>query len=129
MKKVFVLSHITARQRAAQAVAEAPAGHVVTISEPTRNSDQNAAMWPILDAFSRQLLWPVNGQMTRLSADEWKDLLTCAFRRETRMAAGLDGGFVMLGQRTSTFSKREFSEWLDFLHATAADRGVVLEHA
>lgn len=39
---------------------------------------------------------------------------------------GLDGGVVMLGQRTSQFSKREFSEWLEFLHATAADRGVTV---
>ena len=37
---------------------------------------------------------------------------------------GVYGGVFMLGQRTSKFSKVEFSEWLEFLHATAADRGV-----
>ena len=42
---------------------------------------------------------------------------------------GLDGGMVMLGARTSTMSKREFSEWLEFLHATAVDRGIELEPA
>jgi hypothetical protein len=37
---------------------------------------------------------------------------------------GLNGGVVMLGLRTSRMSKREFSEYLEFLHATAAERGV-----
>jgi sugar phosphate isomerase/epimerase len=39
---------------------------------------------------------------------------------------GLDGGIVMLGQRTSRFTKPQFAEWIEFLYATAADRGVVL---
>jgi hypothetical protein len=121
----FILSHDMARQRAVEAVKTAPAGYAVTVAEPTRNGDQNAAMWPILQAFADQLDWPVNGRMAKLSPDEWKDLLSAAFRKEqNRVAPGLDGGFVMLGQRTSKFSKREFSEWLEFLHATAADRGV-----
>jgi hypothetical protein len=34
---------------------------------------------------------------------------------------------VMLGQRTSKFKKDKFSEWLEFLYATAALRGVHLE--
>ena len=41
---------------------------------------------------------------------------------------GLDGGVVMLGQRTSKFGKKEFSEWLEFLHATAAAREVDLHY-
>lgn len=43
-----------------------------------------------------------------------------------RAAPGLDGGMVLLGQRTSKFGKREFGEWLEFLNATA-QRGVGLE--
>ena len=129
-KQVFILSHPTARQRAQQAVQNAPEGHVMTLAEPTRNLEQNAAQWPILQAFSDCLVWPVNGRMETLTPDEWKDILTAAFRREsTRVAMGLDGGMVMLGARTSTMSKREFSEWLEFLHATAIDRGIELEPA
>lgn len=130
MKQVFILSHQTARQRAQQAIQTAQDGHVVTLSEPTRNLEQNAAQWPILQAFSDCLVWPVNGRMETLTPDEWKDILTAAFRRETtRVAMGMDGGIVMLGARTSTMSKREFSEWLEFLHATAVDRGIELEPA
>jgi hypothetical protein len=41
---------------------------------------------------------------------------------------GMDGGMVMLGSRTSKFSKAQFSEWLEFLHATAADREIDLNY-
>lgn len=127
-KQRFILAHDMARRGAMEAVARAPAGFVVEIKEPGRSLDQNAAMWPILEAFSRQLLWPVNGQMTKMAPEEWKDVLTAAFRGEqARLAMGLDGGVVMLGQRTSRFSKREFSEWIEFLHSVAAERGVELE--
>lgn len=60
-----------------------------------------------------------------MTADEWKDVLTAAFRNETsRLAMGLEGGVVMLGMRTSKMTKKEFSNWLEFLNSVAADRGV-----
>lgn len=130
MKQTFVLAHATARQRAVDAVRNAPEGFAVTVAEPSRNLEQNAAQWPILQAFADQLKWPVNGSMESLTAEEFKDILTAAFKRETvRVAMGLDGGMVMLGARTSKMGKREFSEWLDFLNATAAARGVEIEYA
>lgn len=126
-KRVFMLAHPAARANAVHAVQTAPEGYCVTIREPNRTLEQNAAQWPILEAFSAQLQWPVNGQMVHMTAEEWKDVLTAAFQRETaRLAMGLDGGVVMLGQRTSKFGKRRFSEWLEFLHAVAAMRGVVV---
>ncbi len=130
MKQTFHLVHPVARQRAAQALQNAPEGHVMTLAEPTRNLEQNAAQWPILQSFAEQLQWPVNGRMIFMDADDWKHVLSAAFHKETALIAhGLDGGVVMLGARTSTMSKREFSEWLDFLNATAADRGIELETA
>jgi hypothetical protein len=126
-KRTLRLVNDTARLMAVRELQRAPEGYVVTISEPTRSLDQNAAQWPILQAFADQLEWPVNGRMVKMTADDWKDLLSAAFRKETaRLAVGLDGGIVMLGLRTSKMGKREFSEWLEFLHATAADRGVVV---
>lgn len=125
MKQVFILAHDEARRRALEAVKTAPDGFKVTIAEPSRTLDQNAAQWPILEAFSAQLQWPVNGAMCTLEPEEWKDILTAAFRREAvRVAQGLDGGMVMLGMRTSKMPKKTFSEYLDFLHATAVERGV-----
>lgn len=101
---------------------------VVVASEETRNSEQNALMWVLLQAFSDQLEWPVNGQMVKLTPEEWKDLLSAAYKRESqRVAMGIDGGMVMLGLRTSKMGKREFAEFIDFIHSVAADRGVELE--
>ena len=128
-KRFFKLVHAQARRNAREAVESAPDGYCVTVSEPTRSLDQNAAMWPILQAFADQLQWPVNGQMVWMTPDEWKDLLTAAFRREAvRVAMGLDGGMVMLGSRTSKFSVREMSDFLEFLNATAAARDVDLNY-
>ena len=111
-----------------QCVADAPEGWVVTVREPTRNLEQNALLWVMLGAFAKQLQWPVNGQMVSLEADEWKDLLSAAFKRESqRVAMGLDGGMVMLGMRTSKMGKAQFGEFLEFVQATAAARGVILD--
>ena len=124
----FILAHHEARRRAMQAVADAPDGYVVRVDEPTRNGEQNALLWVWLTAFAGQLEWPVNGRMVRLSPEEWKDILSAAYKREgQRVAAGIDGGMVMLGLRTSRMGKREFAEFLEFVMATAALRGVVLD--
>ena len=126
-KRIFILRNESIRRLAQTAIWDAPEGYQVTLSEPPRTLDQNSAQWPLLEAFSKQLEWPINGMMTKITPEDWKDILTSAFKRETvRVAMGLDGGMVMLGQRTSKFKKAEFSEYLEFLHATAALRGVTV---
>ena len=128
MKQTFYLVHAQARALALRALLAAADGMCITISEASRTLEQNAAQWPILAAFSNQLLWPVNGEMVQMNEEEWKDVLTCCFRQEVpRIAAGMNGGNVMLGSRTSGFKKGEFSEWLEFLNATAVDRDVEVE--
>ena len=100
---------------------------VLTIKPETRSAAQNRLMWPLLTAFSKQLQWPVNGEMVWMTPDEWKDVLSAGFHGESvRLAMGLSGGVVMLGRRTSKFTKAQFSEWIEFLYATAAARGVRL---
>jgi hypothetical protein len=124
--RIFGLVSEQARKNCAHFAMTGPEGWIARFSEPTRSHAQNAAQWPILEAFAKQLKWPVNGSMAELSADEWKDILTAAFQGDTvRLAMGLNGGIVMLGLRTSKMGKKQFSDWLEFLHATAALRGVV----
>ena len=126
-KRILKLTGSLAKQAACRYVNEAPEGYMVTIAEPKRTLDQNAAQWPYLEAFANQLMWPVNGQMVKITADDWKDILTCAFRNESpRVAMGMNGGMVLLGQRTSKFSKKDFSDWMEFLVSTAIDRDVVV---
>ena len=125
----FVLAHDVARERAMQAVQAAPMGFSVRVAEPTRSVEQNAALWPLLDAFSVQKQWPVNGALMTLSAEEWKDLLSASFAQEQMRMSPLVGGpgMVMLGLRTSGMGKKRFSEFLEFIHAIAADLGVDLD--
>jgi len=124
-KHVFHLIHDRARENAKVLINSAPDGYIVTISEPNRSLSQNSAQWPLLQAFAEQLEWPINGRMGKISADDWKDILTAAFKQElARVAPGLNGGMVLLGARTSKFKVKEFSDWIEFLHATASERGV-----
>jgi len=128
-KHTYRLAHEEARRRAHAGVENAPDGYIVTVQEPTRTLEQNAAQWPILQAFADQVQWPVNGKMVWLTDEEWKDILTAAFQGETvRLAQGLNGGVVMLGLKTSKFGKNQFSDWLEFLHATAAAKEVDLHY-
>jgi NinB protein len=57
VKQIFRLVHAEARRRAAEACMSAPDGFVVRISEPTRNLEQNAAMWAALGEVSEQVVW------------------------------------------------------------------------
>lgn len=126
--KVYRLVNQQVRQAACREIMEAPEGYVVKLTEPTRTLEQNALLWPLLACFSAQLQWPVNGSMTKLEPEEWKDILTAAFEQESlRIAQGLNGGAVMLGRRTSQYSKSRMSEFVEFLYAAGTERGVMFE--
>lgn len=121
----YRLIDMARRKLACQAIVDAPAGAIVTIREATRTLDQNAMLWPLLTDLSRQVEWPVNGTPQRLSKEEWKDIATASLRSEMRIAAGMDGGAVILGRRTSTMSKRMFSDLLEIIMAFGSAQGVV----
>ena len=124
-KRTFRLISPEVRRRAAEFCMTCADGWMAVFGEATRTLEQNAAQWPYLDAFSRQLKWPVNGEMVWMTPEEWKDVLTAAFQGETvRLAKGMNGGVVMLGLRTSKMGKGRFSEWIEFLKATAVMREV-----
>lgn len=114
------------RKMACADIMTAPDGYWSKIVPPDRTLIQNSSQWPYLEGFSKQLQWPINGIMCWLTPEEWKDILTAAFEKETnpRIAAGLDGGIVMLGRRTSRFNKKKFSEWYEFLMAAAALKNI-----
>ena len=123
MKQTFIMAHDLARQRAIQAVKDAPDGYAVTVGEPTRTLDQNAAQWPYLAGFAAQKQLCINGVMQNVTDDDWKDVLTGCWLGETRMAA-FDGKVIMLPQRTRQMGKKVFSTWMEFLVAMAAQSGV-----
>ena len=120
MQKFTIIDNIR-RNRAMQAVAVAPLGAVVTVKDgDTRSLDANAALWAMLGDISSQIDW----HGIKLSPEEWKDLLSAGLVK-TRVVPNIDGtGFVILGQRTSTMSKRTFSDLLELVAAFGSERGV-----
>lgn len=124
-KRTFILQSYPhpSRVRVMTAVNEALDGMVVTISEPTRTLDQNAAQWPYLAGFAAQKQLCINGVMQNVTDDDWKDVLTGCWNGEMRMAV-FDGKVIMLPQRTSKMGKKVFSEWMEYLVAMATQSGV-----
>lgn len=121
MKQIFRLVHTLARRNAAQACAEAPDGYVVTIQEPTRTLEQNALLWPLLQDVARQVDW--YGE--KLTDEDWKDMFTAALKGHQRTTRGIDGRFVVFGQRTSKMGKKEFSDLIELIYAFGAEKGVI----
>lgn len=119
MKRILILTGEAARKAACRDVLAAPEGYVVTIAERTRSLDQNAALWPALTEVSEQVDW--YGQ--KLTPEEWKDVFSATLKKQ-KVVPGLDGGFVVCGQRTSRMGKREFGDLLELVHAFGAERGV-----
>lgn len=123
-KQVFILSHDQARRNAAQVVMQAPEGYRVEVKARTRSLAQNDTMWSILTDISRQVEFIVNGTLVKVSPEEVKDILTASLTRETRMAMGIDGGMVLLGQRTSKMTVRQMSELMELAWAFGGQKGV-----
>ena len=119
MKKIIKLTGLAAREAACRYVHDALEGFVVTIQEETRNLEQNALMWPLLDDLAEQVEW--YGQ--KLTADEWKDVLTASLQKQ-KVVPGIDGGFVVCGQSTSRMSKSQFSQLIELIYAFGAEKGV-----
>ena len=107
------------RQQLHRMLDQSPDGHIVEIREPTRSLQQNALMWEVLTAISNQVNW--YGQ--RLTKDEWKDVLTASLKKQ-KAVPGLDGGFVVLGARTSKMTIKEMSDVIELAYAFGAEHGV-----
>jgi hypothetical protein len=100
------------------------AGHKldVSIKPETRSDAQNRRLWSLLTDLSRQVDW--YGQ--KLTPDEWKDVMTAALKKE-RVVPGINGGFVVLGQRTSKMTIKEMIELQELIEAFGADKGVMFK--
>ena len=89
-----------------------------------RTTEQNRLLWALLTDIANQVDWPVDGKMQKISPDDWKHILTAGLKRNQRVAAGIDGGFVILGQYTHKMNKAEMAELLEFVMAFGAQHNV-----
>lgn len=117
--RLWKLTGQIAKRAACAAIMLAPEGYVVRLSEPTRSLEQNAKLWAMLHDVSTQVEW--HGQ--KLTSEDWKDVFTAALKR-AKVVPGLDGGFVVCGQRTSSMGKRDFSELVELIYAFGAEQNV-----
>ena len=107
------------RARLIQQLQEAPEGYYVSIKAPTRSLAQNSLMWDVLTAISEQVKW--DGEY--LPAEEWKDLITAALKKQ-KIRRGLEGGIVVIGARTSQMTIPQMNEVIEYAYAWGVDQGV-----
>ena len=91
----------------------------LTIKKKGRSNEQNRLMWVALGQISAQVVW--HGQ--KLTKEEWKDVLTASLNNQ-RAVPGINGGFVVLGARTSKMTVEEMTEVLELAFAFGAEHGV-----
>ena len=125
MSQSFILAHPEARRRAMRAVAEAPDGFAVTVKPATRNLEQNALLHALLAEIADSIPWA--GAMR--SIETWKRLLVASWLRargeSVEILPALDGhGVDVVFRRTSTVSRSEFAELIDFIEAWRVENGI-----
>lgn len=119
-RAVLILHGKREREKAARWIANAEPGTRVEFRAPRRSTEQNSLMWALLTDIAGQVVW--YGQ--RLSAEDWKDVLTASLRK-ARVVPGIDpGSFVPIGMRTSDMSREEMSMLIELIRAFGADQGV-----
>lgn len=89
-----------------------------------RTLEQNAKMWAMLTDIAEQIDWVVDGRQQKLEPEEWKDILTAGLKQELRVAQGISGGVVLLGQRTRKMTVKQMSDLIELMNAFGAERGV-----
>lgn len=131
-RRVFILSHGTARRNAVQAVIDAPEGCVVRVEPPNKSRGQEEKYHAMIGDIARQV--DLNGQ--RWGVEDAKRLLVDAFARvmaasgtplkqSSRIVPSLDGsGFVQLGIQTRGFLVAEASEFIEYLYAFGTEHNV-----
>lgn len=123
-KQVFRLVNDAVRRNARQAILNAPDSFQCEIRPRTRSLDQNNLMWSILTDLSKQVDWHVNGVLTKITPEDWKDVLSASLDQETRMSQGLQGGLVLLGKRTSRMTVKDMTDLIDLAYAFGAEKKV-----
>ena len=124
MKKTFILRNhadvLPFGRYIAQFTFAAPVQVDISLYKKRRSNDQNAKMWAMLTDVSDQVDWA--GE--RLTKENWKDMFTASLKKQ-RAVPGIDGGFVVLGARTSEMSTSDISDLIEIMNAFASENEVV----
>jgi len=119
-----ILTTPESRERFCAWVRKAPPRTIAILKGTKRTIPQNSRLWALLTDVARQATWAGKKRTT----EEWKDLFTGAVKAAgggLEAVPGLEGGFMILGLRTSQMSKAEMVELQDYIEAWGAQNGVV----
>ena len=84
-----------------------------------RSLNQNRMMWANLEDIAQQVTW----YGIKLTKEEWKDVLTAALKKQ-KVVPGIEGGFVVIGARTSKMTVPEMTELIELSTAFGTQQGV-----
>lgn len=76
-------------------------------------------MWANLEDIAQQVIW--YGQ--KLDKQEWKDVLTAGLKKQ-KIVPGIEGGFVVIGARTSKMTVAEMNELIELATMFGTQQGV-----
>lgn len=119
----IILTNKATRERFCRWVMAAPSNTVAVLKGHKRTIPQNSRLWALLTDVARQAEWAGKKRTT----EEWKDLFTGAVKAAAsglEVVPGLEGGFMLLGLRTSEMTKAEMVELQDYIEAWGAQHGV-----
>jgi hypothetical protein len=84
-----------------------------------RSLEQNRLMWANLEDIAQQVIW----YGVKLDKQEWKDVLTAGLKKQ-KIVPGIEGGFVVIGARTSKMTIAEMNELIELSTMFGAQQGV-----
>ena len=114
------------RQRATQAVLDAPQGWVVTIQEPTRSLDQSARLHACFNTIAKSGMKWADRQLT---ADQWKVLLISGHAVATGIGAdivkGIEDEVVNIRESSAAMGVRRMSSLLEYVQSWMAQNDII----
>lgn len=123
-KRLFILAHEAARANALDCIRMAPHGYAVTVSEPTRNLDQNAKLHAAIGDIAKQ----VKHIGRTLDLQQWKTLIISGHAIATGLGAdmvpGLEGEYVNIRESSAGMSVARMASLIEYALAYGAQNGV-----
>jgi hypothetical protein len=123
-KRLFVLSHDLARQRAIECVSRAPAGWKVLVSPQNRSDEASARFHAMCGDVAKQATWLGK----RRTPVQWKVLFVSAHahatNEETEVIPGLEGEFINIRESTTQMSQRRMLSLIQYVRAWGDQNGV-----
>lgn len=95
------------------------------MKEEPHSDLQRRRLWAMLTDLSRQLTWPVDGELKWLTKEDWKWIILAGLKRHQRIARGIEGGFVVLGESIRDLKVGEMAEMIEIMFAFGAEHGIV----